>query len=428
MNRLSGFVPFLQISKNEHKSEIEKSPKDARTRVYYRHVMAREQALSALTKVLREAGHSLQIEDPKINLIRKYEPKAFGLDVPEPLLVETYIKRADITPVIGWETGRPSVPQFMDMNLHAIRDNSRPRVVLYQFDLSDCMNPSGLLVAYAEAEVKPVCSDFDTFTVGSKGMVYETTPPEQVEIVQRTLAATSDLLANPTSKGWTGRWLDKLKDWHDEGFHVSLPTYGFGDPISYNLIGDVVYTTRACGAVRHGAECFNFYFPQELDDEFLIIWQGFTDPPWQLVKPDRLRQFLIERAKEGYCFPMNPVWPIRDPGWYEVYQALKQSPDGAANLKYWFPPESGLMEKIESMHSQYPNGFVQKPEEKAAGGEPADGGKEDGRSGGPRSMSMMLNLVNGFGTSVKPKGSTTPKATAPPSIPETVAEPAAAPQ
>ena len=356
-------------------------------------------------------------------------------------------------------------------------------------------------------------------------MVYEPTPPEQVEIVQRTLAATSDLLANPTSKGWTGRWLDKLKDWHDEGFHVSLPTYGFGDPISYNLIGDVVYTTRSCGAVRHGAECFNFYFPQaraackqdrtlgcswgcyrvclrsgwgrclrlvapvppsahgahapsprplavptataaafhrphphhpfttftallpnplspptrsppqpcghrtqELDDEFLIIWQGFTDPPWQLVKPDGLRQFLIERAKEGYCFPMNPVWPIRDPGWYEVYQALKQSPDGAANLKYWFPPESGLMEKIESMHSQYPNGFVQKPEEKAAGGEPANGGKEDGRSGGPRSMSMMLNLVNGFGTSVKPKGSTTPKATAPPSIPETVAEPAAAPQ
>ena len=26
------------------------------------------------------------------------------------------------------------------------------------------------------------------------------------------------------------------------------------------------------GAVRHGAECFNFYFPQELDPEFLVVW------------------------------------------------------------------------------------------------------------------------------------------------------------
>ena len=29
------------------------------------------------------------------------------------------------------------------------------------------------------------------------------------------------------------------------------------------------------GAVRHGAECFNFYFPQELDREYLVIYEGF---------------------------------------------------------------------------------------------------------------------------------------------------------
>ena len=33
-----------------------------------------------------------------------------------------------------------------------------------------------------------------------------------------------------------------------------------------------VHSTVACGAVRHGAECFNYYFPQEMDDEFLVIW------------------------------------------------------------------------------------------------------------------------------------------------------------
>ena len=31
----------------------------------------------------------------------------------------------------------------------------------------------GLVMAYAEAKVKPVVSDFDTFTVGSRGMKYE---------------------------------------------------------------------------------------------------------------------------------------------------------------------------------------------------------------------------------------------------------------
>ena len=36
-NRLSGFVPFLQISNNDHKKDIEKSPKDARTKVCAQH-------------------------------------------------------------------------------------------------------------------------------------------------------------------------------------------------------------------------------------------------------------------------------------------------------------------------------------------------------------------------------------------------------
>ena len=30
---------------------------------------------------------------------------------------------------VGWETGRDSEPAFMDMNLHAVRGNSTPKVV-----------------------------------------------------------------------------------------------------------------------------------------------------------------------------------------------------------------------------------------------------------------------------------------------------------
>ena len=46
------------------------------------------------------------------------------------------------------------------------------------------------------------------------------------------------------------------------------------------------------GAVRHGAECFNFYFPQELDKEFLVVWDGFSNPPWKAFKEADLRDFL----------------------------------------------------------------------------------------------------------------------------------------
>ena len=64
--------------------------------------------------------------------------------------------RPDLTPAVGWETGRESEPAFLDMNLHALRDpNSAPSVVLYQFDKKDPMNPLGLLMAYAEVTLTP---------------------------------------------------------------------------------------------------------------------------------------------------------------------------------------------------------------------------------------------------------------------------------
>ena len=48
---------------------------------------------------------------------------------------------------------------------------TEPRVVLFQWDKTDPMNPLGLLIAYEEEKVVPVVSDFDTFLVGSKGMI-----------------------------------------------------------------------------------------------------------------------------------------------------------------------------------------------------------------------------------------------------------------
>lgn len=59
-----------------------------------------------------------------------------------------------------------------------------------------------------------------------------------------------ELLEKPTSKGWMGRWLGVLKEEAAKGFHPELPKFGFGDPTSYQYVGDAVNVTRGCGAVR----------------------------------------------------------------------------------------------------------------------------------------------------------------------------------
>ena len=52
-----------------------------------------------------------------------------------------------------------------------------------------------------------------------------------------------------------------------------MPRFGFGDPVSYAFIEHAVRHLKLTGAVRHGAECFNFYFPQPLDEEYLVVWE-----------------------------------------------------------------------------------------------------------------------------------------------------------
>jgi len=355
---LSGFVPFLQISDNDHKDKIEASPKNSRITLYFRNSASREIAQAALYQVLFDPNSKLDIENKKVTMVDKHKPAVFGLDIPEPLLVEAYIMRPDIVPRVGWETGRASEPAFMDMNLHAVRGGAEPTVCLYQFDEGDPMNPRGLLIAYAEEFVKPVVSDFDTFTVGSKGVTYEPLPANQATLAKWSLDRARGVIEKPTDEGWTPRWLGILKEEAEKGFHPEFPKYGFGDPTSYRLIGDVVTATLACGAVRHGAECFNFYFPQELDNEYLVVWEGFPDKPWEYQDEKGLRKFLLERIDNGFIFPLNPVWAIRDKGWYEVLQAMRKNPDAASALAAWDPPGAGLLDAIEEIHKSCPDGFT----------------------------------------------------------------------
>lgn len=359
-NRLSGFVPFLQISDNAHKERIEKLPEDSLVRVFYKTQVAREHARTVLMAAKQKLDRARRAGGrgsyPDMSLDDRYAPSAHGLVVPGPLLYEVYITRPDLSPVVDWETGRNSEPGYMDMNLHAVCERSEPQIVLYQHDEGEAMNPRGLLIAYAEKSVKPVVSDFDAFLVGSKGMCYESLPEDQACRMAWTLDRVADILQTPSEESWTSRWFEVLKTAVKPESRNRLK-YGFGDPTSIRLIGDVVSQTSPCGAVRHGAECFNFNFPLELDDEYLVVWEGFTDKPWNYMSELELRSFLIDRANGGYCFPLNPVWAVRDPGWYDVLDALRTRPANQANLECWYPASCGILGRVDDIHARHREGF-----------------------------------------------------------------------
>jgi len=204
----------------------------------------------------------------------------------------------------------------------------------------------------------PVVSDFDMFTLGMKGQKYERLDKDQQGIALHMLDSTELIFKSPASvTQWNSRWLQVLQTWEESGFRPNMPKFGFGDPTSTGLVTEIVDHTRSCGAVRHGPECFNIFFPQELDPEYLVVWEGFDAAcRWQYVDEPGLRNFLSQRLADGFTFPLNPVWPCRDLGWYDLYKRMRAQ-DGDA-FDAWFPPDSGLRERIEDIHKSYPAGFT----------------------------------------------------------------------
>ena len=101
-------------------------------------------------------------------------------------------------------------------------------------------------------------------------------------------------------------------------------------------------------------ECFNYYFPQDLDDEFLIVSEGVghDNVPWRYVGADELVDILADKIDEGFCFPLNPKWILMDPGWMNLYRKLLNSPleNVQEAMGIWFPPESGVREDIDRIY------------------------------------------------------------------------------
>lgn len=392
--KLSGYVPFVQIHNNDlHKKMVGTCPPDTRTRIFFSSEKARDEVRVKMKKVMldmmeqiNEANEAMRtpnidedeyedalrkmiwkMKHPKVTKIDDYSPNCWGVEVPERLLYEAYVMRGDCTRVKGsnMDTGRPSEPQFFYMNLSSTRDSKKkPRAVIWQHDAKNPMDPMSLLMAYEENNsVTPVVSDFDPFLVGTRGVPYKKPlHPEQVKILQWCVEEIDGILKQTNITGnWTRRWLRVLKNAAKNGFHPEIPHYGFGDPMSYSIVKNAVKTLSTTGAVRHGAECFNFYFPQALDEEFLIICPDyFGDLPYKYVSQYELRRFLIDQVDHGFTFPIHPKWVLCDPGWLNVWNKLCASdyPFVQESLDAWYPPESGIRERIREITIAFPRGLI----------------------------------------------------------------------
>ena len=130
---------------------------------------------------------------------------------------------------------------------------------------------------------------------------------------------------------------------------------GYGDPTSCHIMREAIRWTKEVGAVRHGAEAFNYHFPQDLDGTYLVTWDGYPGLKWRYLSEPKLREFLLARVADGFAFPLNPKWVLCDAGWSQVWRALCDA-DGGARLEPWFPSGSGIRELIERVLASHPNG------------------------------------------------------------------------
>jgi hypothetical protein len=117
------------------------------------------------------------------------------------------------------------------------------------------MMPIALFMAYEEnGRVMSVVADFDCFLVGTRGVQFcNSLPEDQVDLVHEMISGIERILKEgkeEKSNSWTASWLNVMKQ---KKSHVTMPKYGFGCPKSYAIMKHAVQRLGEFGAVRHGA-------------------------------------------------------------------------------------------------------------------------------------------------------------------------------
>ena len=243
-----------------------------------------------------ETTHRNSMLDDTIHKIDDYAHTqgCYGLDIPEKLFWETFVSKKDISREDGseYDTGRASTSEFQVMNLESLRKKPKtgPRPVLWHAGCGkvgedppqtfDPLSPFDLLMAYEEGDeddsgkVTPVVSDFDCFLVGTRRVEYRNElGTEELSMLKWCVDEIEGVLDSPdVNKSWTQHWLEvRTKYAFDSRFQKPMKKMGYADPRSREMMKGAVYSLKENGAVRHGPECFNYSFPQQMDDKFLII-------------------------------------------------------------------------------------------------------------------------------------------------------------
>ena len=371
---ISSYVPFIQVFEEEQKEKCKEYLTEGRTiRVFYSSEALREEANNTICEIAkRKDGTDCSLPQAlRMKYIDTYVTSAvpvFGLEIDERLFWTSYVMMQDCSRPAGteWDTGRHSQPEYFGMNLDALHNEhespDEPQAVVYQMSKTNPMEPRMLLMAYEEGGgVKPVVSDFDCFVLGTRGVRYNhPIPPDQVKLLQWSVKNIGQVLDKRVETGstdsWVKTWLELASDYHPD-----TPRFGNGDPKTYEIIEIGVSRLIDTGCVRHGAECFNWWFPQDIDDEFLVISDTLPGSiKWKKMNVNELQDILIQKIDEGFTFPINPKWVLCDPGWRRVYDNLlaSQHPNVQDSLNCWLPPETGLRGQIDEISARHPNGFV----------------------------------------------------------------------
>ena len=282
------------------------------------------------------------------------------------------------------------MPEFQQMNIDTLRHwepcdtDPSPRPVLWHGDCGrigeddpeeyNPMCPRGLLMAYEENEnVIPVVSDFDCFLLGTRGVRYTEPLGEQEHtMLSQCVDDIEGILETPKEgSNWTQRWLGVKKqhamEMSEDEPSQEMPKFGYADPRSYKVMTGAVNRLKSNGAVRHGPECFNYGFPQDLDDQYLVVSDTFWGVPWRYVNSDGLIDILSAKVEEGFTFPLNPKWVLCDQGWKKVYDKLLSSEKDntldarmkanmVSSMAIWYPDT--IRKRIEEISTKYPDGFV----------------------------------------------------------------------
>ena len=145
---------------------------------------------------------------------------------------------------------------------------------------------------------------------------FDKLPAQQAELASWTLRHLQGLLETGCGGHWDVLWKDVVDKYKNEFYDImpsnQFPKRGFGDAATDSLVACLVQATADTGAIRHGSECFNYFFPQALDRTFLVIDPEFQADPFRVVTEKELVDFLWKRLDAGFSFPLHPVCAVEE--------------------------------------------------------------------------------------------------------------------